>query len=68
MSACIRWCRFGWVNQGGYAAISLNWAFVLPVIGQASLLEFIFLLQVRPVAEDEMFKVLRTGKRKSKFS
>ena len=68
VSACIGWCIFGWVNKGGYAAISLNWAFVLPVIGQASLLEFIFLLQVRPVAEDEMFKVLRTGKRKSKFS
>jgi len=24
-------------------------------------------LQVRPVAEDEMFKVVRTGKRKSKY-
>lgn len=28
----------------------------------------VFLFQVRPVAEDEMFKVLRTGKRKSKYS
>lgn len=28
----------------------------------------VFLFQVRPVAEDEMFKVLRTGKRKSKCS
>lgn len=30
--------------------------------------EVSFALQVRPVAEDEMFKVLRSGKRKSKRS
>lgn len=30
--------------------------------------DVVFLFQVRPVAEDEMFKVLRTGKRKSKYS
>lgn len=41
MSACIGRYIFLWVNQCGYAAISLNWAFVLAVIGQASWLKFI---------------------------
>ena len=31
-----------------------------------TILEGVFTAQVRPVAEDEMFKVLRTGKRKKK--
>lgn len=31
-------------------------------------LEGLFFLKVRPVAEDEMFKVIRSGKRKSKHS
>lgn len=29
---------------------------------------FFYFFQVRPVAEDEMFKVLRSGKRKSKYA
>ena len=46
----------------------LFWWFVFcNLISDSLWLDGVFLFQVRPVAEDEMFKVLRTGKRKSEY-